>query len=803
MMEDDLQRQASQDKAVSTAGIAADSRHEEALKNALLEIFFTESIGDCHVDTAVEILLRLPGKYIAPVLSQVRLISGTVSDMLAFSFIENAAVALDLLTVEQMGEWVRGAISIYEAKGLHPACEYFSNASLTSAKYAGDNKATSLEDVAADMRLLAAGITGRHISFKTGRQIYTDTASIYAPGIISTMPDSDTNSLLYKMLIVHKCAQIRYRSFYMSVDRLAEALPSSVFSLTAGKNHSSLTGFELFCRAVFGDAVSPALFALVDTPRIEALLRKDYPGLAAQLSRLKNILYNILHKIPEVSENPVITLAKWILSDYEADLPSSLCPDLSRHLYRLRTPASTSIDSALACTVFAPAYTGRETLAMTDRLLPYIGTVVPREVGKVMLERRREVENRFIEILSVLLMDPGGQDGKTTDEIREEKIPCPMDGNEAATVIFPPSYVRKQACDDEQECGTVMFLNGKEIEMPDEFSEILSEIQLDLGGIPSSYVSSAVKLATGLWCDADQGDTRQETPVLGTFVYDEWDFRRNGYRYDWCTVKEMDSPEIRGSFISHTLTEYHGQVHTIRRQFEMLRNEHHFLKRQKEGDEIDIDALVEAHSDFKATGNPSEQLFIRQKKDKRNIAVSFLVDMSASTEGWVNRAIKESLVLLCEALNVLGDRFSIYGFTGMRRTGCQFFRIKDFHEHYNEDIQARITGISARDYTRMGPAVRHATSLFLDMEARLRIMIVLSDGKPEDYDEYKGQYAVEDTRKAIIESRIKGVKPFCITIDRQAKDYLPHMFGESGYILVSDVAVLHRRLPEIYRLLTT
>lgn len=103
----------------------------------------------------------------------------------------------------------------------------------------------------------------------------------------------------------------------------------------------------------------------------------------------------------------------------------------------------------------------------------------------------------------------------------------------------------------------------------------------------------------------------------------------------------------------------------------------------------------------------------------------------------------------------------------------------------------------------MGPPIRHAAKLLQDVEARLKILITLSDGKPEDYDGYKGHYAIEDTRRALIEARQQGVSPFCITIDRQARDYLPHMYGEVSYIVVEDVTLLHRRVPEIYRLLTT
>ncbi len=181
----------------------------------------------------------------------------------------------------------------------------------------------------------------------------------------------------------------------------------------------------------------------------------------------------------------------------------------------------------------------------------------------------------------------------------------------------------------------------------------------------------------------------------------------------------------------------------------------------------------------------------------------FLVDMSASTEGWISQAIKEALVLLCESLEVLGDPYAIYGFSGMRRTGCRVYRIKEMGQPYDSLVKDGIGGVGPKDYTRMGAAIRHVTGKFTGVEAVLKVLVILSDGKPEDYDEYKGTYAVEDTRKALLEARLQGIKPFCITIEREARDYLAHMYGAGNYIFIRDVASLGRRVPEIYRALTS
>jgi len=183
--------------------------------------------------------------------------------------------------------------------------------------------------------------------------------------------------------------------------------------------------------------------------------------------------------------------------------------------------------------------------------------------------------------------------------------------------------------------------------------------------------------------------------------------------------------------------------------------------------------------------------------------VIFMVDVSGSTKGWINDAERESLVLLCEAVEILGDQYAIYGFSGMTRKRCELYRIKRFDDAYDDQVKARIAGIRPQDYTRMGVTIRHLTKLLQAVEARTRLLVTLSDGKPDDYDGYRGEYGIEDTRQALIEARRAGVHPFCITIDRAAREYLPHMYGEASYTLVSEVNKLPGKVSEIYRRLTT
>ena len=199
----------------------------------------------------------------------------------------------------------------------------------------------------------------------------------------------------------------------------------------------------------------------------------------------------------------------------------------------------------------------------------------------------------------------------------------------------------------------------------------------------------------------------------------------------------------------------------------------------------------------------SERLFTKLHKFERDIAVMFMVDMSGSTKGWINDAEREALVMLCEALEKLGDRYAIYGFSGWTRTRCDIYRIKDFADSYDEAVRARIDGIEAKDYTRMGVAIRHLSHLLGRQPARHKLLVTLSDGRPDDFgDEYRGTYGVEDTRRALQEAREQGIRSYCITIDRQGADYLRHMMGPASYTVLDDVKKLPLKVADIYRKLT-
>ena len=340
---------------------------------------------------------------------------------------------------------------------------------------------------------------------------------------------------------------------------------------------------------------------------------------------------------------------------------------------------------------------------------------------------------------------------------------------------------------------------------PEDVKRLVESLLQDLGDLPEDCLLPAGEgaypaRAQQAGSAADGADDREEG---GALRYDEWDHRRGHYRKDWCVLRERDVHAGDPAFVEAALERYRPQIRQLRRSFEALRGEDRRLRGEPYGEDVDLDALVRGHAELAAGGELGERLFVRRARHERDMVALFMVDMSGSTKGWINDCERHALVLLCEALEVLGDRYAIYGFSGLTRKRCEVYRVKRFDEPYDHAVRERIAGIQALDYTRMGAAIRHLSGILARQPARTRLLLTLSDGKPDDFsDGYRGEYGIEDTRQALIEARRAGIHPFCITIDREASDYLPHMYGAANYTVVADVARLPTRLAELYRRLT-
>lgn len=368
---------------------------------------------------------------------------------------------------------------------------------------------------------------------------------------------------------------------------------------------------------------------------------------------------------------------------------------------------------------------------------------------------------------------------------------------------YQVSYSQEMESDRHGDGELTVTIEGQPVAPPEDMIQTAKSIIQDFGEIPEDYL---VPAGTALY-DAGQSTEDRPEKEIGKLedgiFYDEWDYRRCHYRKNWCVLKELEMHPGSAQTVTAILAKYFHLVREIRKSFEALRGDDRMLRRQKIGDDIDIDAVVGSYVDVVKGEELSERLFIKSRRMERNLAVVFMVDVSGSTKGWINEAERESLVLLSEALEALGDRYAIYGFSGMTRKRCEVYRIKTFEEPYNHHVKARMAGMKPQDYTRMGVVIRHLTEKLKRIEAKTRVLITISDGKPDDYDGYRGEYGIEDTRQALLEAKHAGIHPFCVTIDTHAHEYLPHMYGHVNYTVVSDIRKLPLKVSDIYRKLTT
>ncbi|MBF0099011.1 MAG: VWA domain-containing protein, partial [Magnetococcales bacterium] len=288
----------------------------------------------------------------------------------------------------------------------------------------------------------------------------------------------------------------------------------------------------------------------------------------------------------------------------------------------------------------------------------------------------------------------------------------------------------------------------------------------------------------------------------GHFVYPEWDYQRQRYHADHCAVHTSIASE-QGEEWSLS-EEVQARIRAVRRQFEAFRVKPVRQHGQWDGEELDLEQVVRSQCDLLSSGAGSERIWSNRRILERDIALLLLVDVSLSTDSWVeNRRVldveKEALSVLAHAIDACGDRFAIHTFSSRARHRVELAQVKGFQENMHPLIGQRIAALRPGYYTRIGAALRHATHLLRQEEARHPFLMLLSDGKPNDTDHYEGRHGVEDTRKAIQEARAQGISLFGITIDRQAKSYFPYMFGRGGFAIVHHPAQLSTILPRLYR----
>jgi hypothetical protein len=322
------------------------------------------------------------------------------------------------------------------------------------------------------------------------------------------------------------------------------------------------------------------------------------------------------------------------------------------------------------------------------------------------------------------------------------------------------------------------------------------------------------------------------------YSYDEWDYVQADYRRGWCRLREVPLAGDDNDFFAQTLARYSEMLPQVRRHFQRIRPaSYRMVRGLEDGEELDLERLVETRVSRLMGESPDPRVYSARKKESRDVATLFLLDMSASTDEPIHREVrkataddddrsddwmkawqrrpqqsqrprriidvnKEALVIMAEALEEIGDSYAIMGFSGHGRDNVEFYVIKEFSQGLTDEVKARVGAVEPKRSTRMGAAIRHVREKFKDVSSRAKHMILLSDGFPQDFDyghdRRSNAYGIQDTMVALKELEMAGVLPFCITVDRTGHDYLRQMCAPSRYLVIEDITSLPRVLPKIY-----
>ena len=318
--------------------------------------------------------------------------------------------------------------------------------------------------------------------------------------------------------------------------------------------------------------------------------------------------------------------------------------------------------------------------------------------------------------------------------------------------------------------------------------------------------SNKKRPATRLKLDLDLAPREADgTPFVAERTYPEWDWKRQIYRQNYCRVIAVPATEEGEDWKADVVTQ--RNVRQVRRQFEALRPRRQVVHAQPDGDDLDLSMLIRDIADRRAGEAGTDRVFTNARSAARDLSLAVLMDVSLSTDSWLgDRRVldveKGTLLALTHGLSACGDEHAIYTFTSRRRS-VTVATVKDFDEPLDGKVVRRIEALKPGQYTRIGAAVRHVTTQLVKRPHRHRLLLLLTDGKPNDIDHYEGRYGIEDTRMAIREARKAGLRVFGVTIDEDARDYFPHIFGRGAYAIVRDIARLPAALPAIYRQITT
>jgi hypothetical protein len=624
------------------------------------------------------------------------------------------------------------------------------------------------------LRLYVEGLTGRSLNIASLASIpdeakIGDGKTIFLPSVVAEFEGEKENFRLFKVLAAHAAGQIEFRTYFKDGPELLAALDETRTAFSRQLNRQSKDSESNV--EVKNDETPPVdfltvlaeypnrdlalrLFTTIENGRIDFLLRAVYRGIRRDLDFVRARL---------IERRPDVENIQPELVPFELLFQLAICGGATAQTERAYPTTVRELEQILTNYIF------RDDASVADSLIA-----------------TRHVYDFFVQ-------NPTQSDASTDDSAN------PGGGSES---------------------------QGNETSLEDKDGDQSSQQQqTEVSEDPFSFWNSGQTTEVGedqdLFNRLNGGETPEHDLEKGdrVFYYDEWDRELGDYRTRWCRIIERGGARGSRGFVEMVRSRYAGVISSIRYQFQLLRPENlRRIRGEIDGEDYDLQSVIDYALDKRSTGLIDDRLYTRKLRRERDVAVSFLLDMSSSTARAISRypnnpytqpgqriidIEKEGLVLMSEALEAVGDSYSMQGFTSEGRRNVKFYVIKDFSESYSSEVERRIGGITYQNNTRLGAAIRHATTRLARQDARTKLLIVLSDGRPYDHDYGDSRYAREDTRMALRQARIEGITPFCITIDRESEDQLRDMYGEVGYTIIDDVLSLPERLPGIYRRLTT
>jgi len=793
------------------------------------------------------------------------------SPFAAMDFIAAVPIVLERIRIEELEPWHNAGLKILQAS--HDGGEAYFRLQSTRGEDIIENLSArvDLSRVGDILRLYCKALTGTNVAIQTAESLAekgigwvsenrasTDGSTIFLPEVMERFHDKLENFAAMKVFATHQAAHIEFQSFDFDFARPGGIFPTRRTAMVE-PGHHTLTEMEAFFDLFPERQLASDLFTIAEDMRIDSRVKHEYGGIRRPLGRMQQ---EELVRRPDVRQLPlrnafVENLVRASLDGTDAILwPRTRSEPMSRALgilNALHVEQATVEDAAEATIVLYE-------IAMSipnifERLAEeQWGSVEPMDSGRAMP------------------MDGGGEQGGMASQMQFGDVGEGGEDYESPQEIdfrgdFKPELVDLLMTLKEGAQGGDAGEQSVSQLTPEQLAELLEksvEIDLDamyegdLDASTGQFLSNLMKEAgTPSSEKGDSGDPTSDNstgsgeaedsliPIVTVYYYDEWDFRAQDYKPRWCAVKESKLEEGEEGFYDNTLREHAGLVAQTRKQFELMKPEmFRKIKRLPDGEDFDLDAAIEWTIERRIGANPNEKIYWRRNKIERDVAVAFLIDMSASTDEEINKRDKrydeddydddprkylswwvskrrqeltappkriidlekESAVLLMTALETIGDQYGIYGFSGYGRDNVEFFVIKDLDETLNQRIKNRLDKITPIRSTRMGPAIRHATYKLNQTDAKVKILVLLSDGRPQDHgygrDRTEKEYAIHDTKQALNEAKRDGITPFALTVDRAGHDYLKTMCEDMGYEVVADIEALPSRLPTLYRRLT-